>query len=75
LSFGLAALWLHHPLTVGTRSPTLIRRRLSRNATDTPAAATRLVMEVEAMRLQDTRKGGSGAQDLGTGGLELGARG
>jgi hypothetical protein len=52
LSIGLAAVWLHHPLTVGTRSPTLIRRRLiSRNATDTPAAATRLVMEVGAMSL------------------------
>jgi antirestriction protein ArdC len=59
LFFGLAALWLHHPLTVGTRSPTLIRRRLSRNATDTPAAATRLAVEVGAMSVQDTRKGGS----------------
>jgi len=59
LSIGLATVWLHHPLTVGTRSPTLIRRRLiSRNTTDTPAAATRLVVRFEAMTFQGYQKNG-----------------
>jgi len=59
LSIGPAVFWLHHPLNVGTRSPTLIRRRLiNGDTTDTPAAATRLAGRFVAMSFKDTRKVG-----------------
>jgi hypothetical protein len=49
----VAVFWLHHPLNVGTRVPTLIRRRLNRGeATDTTGAETRRAVWGEAMELR-----------------------
>jgi hypothetical protein len=42
--------WLHHPLNVGIRMPTPIRRRFNSRTTDTAGAATRHAVWGEAMR-------------------------
>jgi hypothetical protein len=53
LCIGVAVFWLHHPLNVGIRMPTPIRRRLSSRQTDTTGRTVGHVVGVEAMRLSD----------------------
>jgi hypothetical protein len=50
VSLGFGVFWLHHPLNVGIRMPTLIRRRLSSRQTDTTGAVTRLAVYLEDIR-------------------------
>src|SRR6266487_3570370 len=48
---GVAVFWLHHPLNVGIRMPTLIRRRL-----DTTGRTVRHAVQGEDMRLSAYQK-------------------
>jgi hypothetical protein len=61
LCIGVAVFWLHHPLNVGMRMPTPIRRRLiSRKTcemtTDTTGRTVRRAVWFEAMNFQSIRK-------------------
>jgi hypothetical protein len=56
LCIGVAVVWLHHPLNVGIRMPTPIRRRLSSRMTDTTGRTVGHAVRFETMRLSEYQK-------------------